>query len=125
MNQGDDPFDFKALRIDPATLAAPHVPAKIRKRREQFILVPMRWYEKLAKPTPASRYTVLVALYLLHLNWKNNGKPFKLASGMLDYDGIDRYTKYRALRDLERRGLITIEWRRGKSPIVQVRLNQQ
>jgi hypothetical protein len=120
-----DPFDIKALRIDPATFAAPHIPAKIRKRRGEFAILPMWWHEKLAKPAPNSRYTCLIAWYLLYLNWKNHGKPFKLASGMLDYDGIDRYTKYRALRDLERRGLITIEWRRGKSPIVQVRLNQQ
>jgi hypothetical protein len=115
-----DPFDIKALRIDPATFAAPHVPAKIRKRREKFAQVPMRWYEKLAKPAPTSRYTCLVAIYLLHLHWKNGGKPFKLASGMLAYDGISPDAKLRALKDLERRGLITVEWRRTRSPIIDV-----
>jgi hypothetical protein len=117
----DDDFpDLKALRLDPAVLAAPRIPAKIGKRRDQFIIVPMAWYEKLAKPVPKSRCTCLVALYLLHLHWKSDGKPFKLANGMLEYDGVSRFSKVRALRDLERRELIRVEWRGRKSPIVQV-----
>ena len=121
---GDDPFDIAKLRIDRATLATAHVPARIRKRRGTFVILPMLWYEKLAKPAPNSRYTCLVAWYLLHLDWKNGGKPFKLPNGMLAYDGIGRHTKYRALRDLERRGLITIEWQRGRrSPVIQVHLD--
>ena len=115
-----DPIDIKALRIDPAKLAAPHVPAKIRKRREQFVMMPMAWYEKLANSVPTGRCTCLVACYLLHLHWKNDGKPFKLANGMLAYDGISPDSKLRAVKDLERRGLITVEWRNKKSPIIHV-----
>jgi hypothetical protein len=116
----DDPFDIAKLRINPATLVTALVPARIRKRRGTFAQVPMWWYEKLAKPAPISRYTCLVAIYLLHLNWKNDGKPFKLASGMLAYDGISPDAKLRALKDLEQRGLITIEWRGKRSPIIHV-----
>jgi hypothetical protein len=116
----NDPIDIKALRIDPAKLAVAHIPAKIRKRREKFVMMPMWWYEKLANPAPTCRCTCLVACYLLHLHWKNDGKPFKLANGMLAYDGISPDTKLRALKDLERRGLITIERRARKSPVVHV-----
>ena len=119
MSRGDD-FDIKALRIDPAKFAAPHIPVKIRKRQEQFILMPMWWYEELANPAPRCRCACLVACYLLHLNWKNEGKPFKLANGMLAYDGISPDSKLRAVKDLERRGLITVEWRNKKSPIIHV-----
>jgi hypothetical protein len=115
----DDDFIAK-FRIDPAVLAAPHVPTKIRKRCEQFVQVPMRWYEKLANPVPTCRCTCLVALYVLYLNWKNGGKPFKLANGMLAYDGISPDSKWRALKELERRGLIAVEWRKRKSPIIHV-----
>ena len=115
-----NPIDIKALRIDPANLAAVPVPAKIRKRRERFIMMPMAWYEKLANPAPTCRCTCLVACYLLHLHWKNDGEPFKLANGMLAYDGISPDSKLRALKDLERRGLITVEWRKKKSPIIHV-----
>ena len=122
MNHGDDQFDIKRLRIDPAKIAAPPIPTKIRKRREKFVKVPMTWYEKLSKPPPRGRCTCLVAWYLLYLNWKNHGKPFKLANGMLNYDGLSRDSKMRALRDLERRGLITVERRSRKSPIIHVHI---
>jgi hypothetical protein len=112
---------WNKLRIDPAKLTTPYVPAKIKKRGEQFIKVPMWWYEKLANPAPRCRCTCLVAWYLLHLNWKNEGKPFKLPNGMLAYDGISPDSKWRALKDLGRRGLISVEWRKKKSPIIHVR----
>jgi hypothetical protein len=41
-------------------------------------------------------------------------------NGMLKYDGISWKSKWRALTDLERRGLITVVRRRRKSPIVRV-----
>jgi hypothetical protein len=117
-----DPFDPANWRLDPATFPTPPapVPAKIKKRREQFVMLPMWWYEKLANPVPACRCTCLVALYLLHLDWKNHGKPFNLANGMLEYDGIGRHSKWRALEDLEQRSLISVERRNGKSPTIHV-----
>jgi hypothetical protein len=112
--------DLTRLRVDSATFKVPHVPTKIRKRREQFTMLPMRWYEKLANPVPTGRCTCLVAWYVLHLHWKNHGRPFKLANGMLEYDGISHDSKTRSLKELERRGLITVEWRPKRSPIVHV-----
>ena len=113
-----DGFDIPKFRLDPATLSAPAVPTKIRKRREQFVMVPMRWYEKLANPIPSCRCTCLVALHVLHLHWKGDGKPIKLANGMLEYDGISHDSKTRALKELEQRGLVTVDWREKKSPII-------
>ena len=117
-----DPFDIKALRIDPAKFAAPYIPAKIRKRQKQFVQVPWWWVEKLLKTPLATGTTWGVACHLLHLDWKNRGKPFKLPNGMLKYDGISRQSKWRALLDLERRGLIVVQRRPKKSPIIYVRL---
>jgi hypothetical protein len=117
---GDDPYDLRRLRIDPATFALPHVPTKIRKRREQFVQVPMWWVEKLSESPLATGATHQVACYLCHLDWKHHGKPFKLPNGMLGYDGISRRSKWRALADLECRGLIIVERRPKKSPIIRV-----
>jgi len=64
--------------------------------------------------------TYRVALCLLHLNWKAGGKPVKFPNGMLGIDGVSRRSKWRALNDLERRGLITVERRPGRSPIVRL-----
>jgi hypothetical protein len=115
---------WNKLRIDPAKLATPYVPAKIRKRNEQFVKLPMWWYGKLAGSPTATRTTILIAIYLVHLHWKHSGKPFKLPNGMLGYDGISRHSKWRALKELERLGLITVERRRKKSPIIHVQLEQ-
>ena len=93
------------------------VPRKIQKQRQHFIPVPMRWYEIL---DGAPGQTYRVALYLLYLNWKDDGKPIKLPNGMMGIDGVPSESKRRALRDLERRELITVEWRPRKSPIVKI-----
>jgi hypothetical protein len=50
------------------------------------------------------------------------GKPFGLPNGMEKYDGISRQTKLRALAELERPGLITLERRPKKSPIIHLLL---
>jgi hypothetical protein len=96
------------------------VPEKIRKRREQFVQVPMWWIERLGDAPAASGKTILVALHLWHLDYKHHGKPFALANGMLKYDGVSRDSKYDALNDLERRGLIRVERRVRKSPIIHL-----
>lgn len=118
----DDPYDLNKLRLDPQKLTTPYVPTKIRQRREQFVRTPMLWKEKLGEKPLATGSTHQVALHLLYLHWKNSGKSFTFANGMLKYDGISRFSKWRALADLERRGLIIIERRTRRSPIVHVLL---
>jgi hypothetical protein len=93
------------------------VPEKIRRRCQQFVKVPWAWVERLEG---AAGQTYRVALCLLHLNWKAGGKPVKFPNGMLGIDGVSRRSKWRALNDLERRGLITVERRPGRSPIVRL-----
>lgn len=117
-----DAFDGQ-LSLPPEmlpTYATPFTPAapKIRRRREQFVQVPWWWIEELRQPPAAFATTWFVANYILHRFWKNRRQPFKLPNGALRYDGINRFAKWRALADLERRGLITIERRQRKSPVI-------
>jgi hypothetical protein len=111
----NDPFDPKNLRIE-TTLVKPR---KIRKRREKFVAVPWVWMEKLNGQWGSHIYQI--AFRLLYQHWKQGGGPVKLANGMLEFDGIDRYVKYRTLKRLEQLGLITVERRRRKSPVVHLR----
>jgi hypothetical protein len=74
--------------------------------------------EKLSRTRSANTYRV--ALYLLFLHWKGNGDPIKLANGMLAMDRVTRFSKWRALRELEQAGLIGIERRPKKSPTIRV-----
>jgi hypothetical protein len=118
----DDPYaDLKRHALTPEQLLAlgrpVNVSRKIKKRREQFVMVPWAWLERL---NGATGQTYRVALCLLHASWKNRGEPFKLANGMLRMDGVSRQSKWRALSDLERRRLIVVERRPNRSPIVRV-----
>jgi hypothetical protein len=110
-----NPFDPKNLAF-PSDLWAV-TPAKIKKRRQHFAMLPMTWYERLKG---ADGQTYRVAWFLLYQHWKNNGDPIKLANGMLAMDGVPSESKRRALRDLERRGLITVERWPKKSPVVRL-----
>jgi hypothetical protein len=96
------------------------MPKKIQRRRQQFVQVPWVWVERLGG---ASGRTIELALHLLYLHWKGDGKPIKLANGMLQIDGISRHAKWDALAALEQRGLISIERRKGKSPAIRCLLS--
>jgi hypothetical protein len=93
------------------------VPRKIQKRRAHFIRFPFTWLERLEG---AHGQTYRLALLLLYRHWKGGGEPILLANGMLAIDGVPPTTKLRALRDLERRGLVAVDWRLRKSPVVRL-----
>src|SRR6476659_8146541 len=109
MNKDRDPFEGLALTDEQVKERLAVVPRKVLKRRQQFIMVPWTWAEKLVG---AHGQAYRVALILLYLHWKGvKGEPVKLANGMLKIDGVSRRSKWRALRDLEARGLVRVEGR--------------
>ena len=119
---GADPFDLNNLRFDPEALPERHAvtPRKIERRRQHFVMVPWAWVEALSGATGQTWH---LAMHLLYLHWKGNGAPIKLANGMLKIDGISRASKWRALAELERRGLITVQRRPSRSPIIRLNLS--
>jgi hypothetical protein len=118
MTEETDPYaDLKRHRMTPeilATLAV--IPRKIQKRRQQFVKVPWPWIERLAKVRRAA--TCLVALYVLYRHWKSGGLPVTLSNIALEDLRVDRRQKWRALRELEQLGLVTVERRKRQSPRV-------
>ena len=72
------------------------------------------FYERLAEARYIATYRV--ALHLLYQTWKRGGQPVLLPNGPLIAEGIALGTKWRALKELERLGLITIERRKRKAP---------
>lgn len=124
MTQEDDPYaDLKRCRLPDDMVVLERravVPGKIRRRRSHFISVPMVWFERLIG---ASGQTYRIALYLLYLDWRGRGKPIQLANSLLQIDGVSRQSKWRALTDLKRRGLITLERRPRRSPMIKLNLS--
>jgi hypothetical protein len=116
-----DPFNLNNLQLagDQIPERRARVPRKIQRRQQHFAQVPWDWIETL---DGAAGQTYRVALYLLYLHWKDGGKPIKFATSTLRSDGVSRQSKWRALVDLERRGLISIERRRRLAPLVRLNM---
>ena len=61
---------------------------------------------------------VKVLIELLRLQWKTRRMSFPVPNARLKNLGVSREVKRRVLRDLQRAGLITVDRRTRKSPIV-------
>ena len=109
-------FSPDRLRLDISEQRAVE-PARIQKRRKHFIQFPVTWYERLED---ADGQTYRVALFVCYESWRSGNEAIKVPNGMLEMDGVPPDSKRRALRDLERRGCITVKWRPSKSPIVRL-----
>lgn len=87
-----------------------------RKSKDAFVKVPLWWATEAAKATRTPVMIVLVEL--LYRSWKAKSLTFPLPNGRLGEKGVSREVKRRVLRDLEAVGLIMVERRHGKTPLV-------
>ena len=78
-------------------------------------MVPWVWVESLKAARHVASYRL--ALFVLYQHWKTN-KPVLASNVALKALGVPRRSKYRAIRELERLGLIHVEWRRRRSPVI-------
>ena len=87
-----------------------------RKKVDAFVKVPLWWIAAAAKYARSPATVVLVEL--LYASWKARNSTFSLSNVRLAKLGVSREIKRRVLRDLEAGGLITVERRPSKSPII-------
>jgi hypothetical protein len=104
-----DPFDLTSLRVKPAQQTWQTKP---RKWRRHYVQVPWAWIERLQPTKRASAYRL--ALLLVYEHWRSGGRPIVLTNALAE--GLSRRTKWNALAELERLGLIRVERRPRKSP---------
>jgi hypothetical protein len=87
----------------------------------RYIKVPVMWQEVLAG-IRADGTTYRVALYLLgKAAWSEN---IPLGNRVLEKLGVSRRGKWRALERLRQVGLVAVERRRGRPPMVRVRFTR-
>ena len=93
-------------------------PGKSSRKRLQrnYTLVPREWELHLLKAKRISTYRL--AIELLYLHWYNNGKPVTVSSKVAQAAKISVRSKWEALAELERLGLIEVDRRPRKSPRV-------
>jgi hypothetical protein len=118
MKHEDDAFDVEKLRLRPedAKDFTGKVTPRPARRRTDFTIIPRAWSDRLDAARHTS--TFKIALRLLHQHWKNGGQPIKLTNVALTNAGVSRRQKWRGLPELKQLGLIKIERRRRKSPLV-------
>jgi hypothetical protein len=117
----ENPFELDGLVVRArapvrANGRAPPKPARISappgRRLGRFVPMPMEWFFKLTKTT------ALVALFLQHRAFEEHNQVVKLPNRQLASQGVGRQQKLRALAELETLGLISVERRKRKSPVI-------
>ena len=87
----------------------------------KFIKFPSIWQDTLVK-VDADATTYRVALHLLdRAAW---GQNVPLGNRVLEKHGVSRWSKWRALKRLREAGLIAVESRRGRPPLIKVRFTR-
>jgi hypothetical protein len=84
-----------------------------KKRRKRFVIFPQLWIERLERAHHIATYRV--ALRVLQRHGQCGGRPFPLPNNI---EGVGRWAKSVALSELEQLGLIRLERRNRKSPLV-------
>ena len=87
-----------------------------RKKVEPFAVVPLAPAAAACRALNCPK--VMVWVWLLHQARKTGKSTVTIPNGALAKLGVSRIAKLRALRQLEAAGLIVVEWRPRKTPLV-------
>lgn len=79
--------------------------------------IPIHWLASARKISPTS---LTVGLYLWHLSGLEKKKTFKATNRILKMWGLNRYAKYRGLKELEIAGLIKVKRQNKRNPEVTI-----
>jgi hypothetical protein len=115
-------IDPRGKRIEVETAYDPadhHRNGRSRARKEgSFVTIPLAWKDRLFESHRL--FTIMVGIELRFLFFKAFHKPFPLTNTAMEKIGVERHAKYRALAELEDLGLIKVEKRLKKSPLITV-----
>ena len=117
---GQDDIGIEKLRVEPA-LMQQVLEQQARKSKRKgwqriYTLVPREWELRLLDAKRVSTYRL--AIELLYLHWYGKGKPVVVSSKVARAVKISARSKWEALAELERLGLIEVDRRPRKSPRV-------
>jgi hypothetical protein len=87
---------------------------------DSFIGCPMAWVHAVW-PHVQSKEQLIVAMFLFRHHHLYRSKPFAFSNAETGALGISGKAKHGALANLEKAGLIEIEWANGRSPVVTVK----
>jgi hypothetical protein len=92
-------------------------PAKAKaKSSMEFMMIPLHVVKTLASTIP--ELAVVAAIIKTHYDDIDHNNPVRLTSSCLAEFGVSRYQKLRVLKILEKAGLVCVERRVGRNPLV-------
>ncbi len=111
------PIDVERLRLQSTTTVSPSRPPQRLRKGERFLKgpIPLSWLETAAALPGRSLHAGIALWYAAGLT-RSASVPLSNISGLRF--GLDRNAKYRALGWLEGAGLITVERKLGRAPVV-------
>jgi hypothetical protein len=119
---GQDDIGIERLRVDPALMQQvllEQQQARKSKRKEwqrHCTMIPRAWELRLLQAKRISTYRL--AIELLYLHWYGKGKPVIVSGKVAEAVKISARSKWEALAELERLGLIEVNRKPRKSPRV-------
>jgi hypothetical protein len=119
MSCDQDEVDFEQASRQPGRQQVKPKRQTVNSKAETFVKV--HWWFAVQAAAATHTKKALVFMWLLHLSWKAHHATFVVPNGGLVKSGVSHQTKLRALRELEAAGLIEVQWRHRKSPIVTLR----
>lgn len=94
-------------------------PRRLTRQSGMFLKGPVTWlWLSRAGQLPGKVLHVAVVVHLLA--GMRRGGPVSLSRARLRELGVDRHAAYRALRRLEEAGLVAVQRRRGRQPVVTI-----
>jgi hypothetical protein len=90
---------------------------KVRRHRNDTFV--MMWRDQIVAIAKAFETPQVVVVWMiLYEHWVNKGRPFTLSNAKLTACGVSRFAKGRALANLEAAGLIAIDQKPGRAPVI-------
>ena len=129
MNNGDD-FDPEEFKARPGQIAAPpgRIRLKTQESRPKKTKADAEWFpvsyadmRNLAYVSRSPLIAVLADIHHLRFKATDKSKPVALSNVALKELGFCHTDKERALKYLEAAGIVTVQRRKGRSPLVTVR----
>ena len=115
LDEWDAEIEAEFRRVVTKTASAP-IASRRKGWQRNYTLVPREWELRLLGAKRISSYRL--AIELLYLYWYNNGKPVTVSSKVAQAAKISVRSKWEALAELERLGLLEVDRRSRKSPRV-------
>ena len=117
----EDDFSLEKLRADPALIQQVLLEQQARKSKRKgwqrhCTIVPRAWELRLLQAKRISTYRL--AIELLYLHWYGKGKSVTVSSNVAKAVKISARSKWEALAELDRLGLIEVHRKPRKSPRV-------